>query len=316
MFPLHETAGIGLIILLLGTIIAGYVLWRGVFTWKGWALTSGVALLWPVPLALAIGIHHYSIQLAMFLSGLTFAALIGGVIWGVIARRITIKPLAFAGLALPLLAGGTYLLDWQYVPKDAPCAQFANVEIGDIALAVPRFMGMRSEVADGAPAQDWTGGYGSWSGAKPDVRNFCRATTNGADALRISHIWMSLSFFRNTQVSSCETELERPYCQAAARTELTVTQFYARPDGKAAPSLSHFNTRLIDEALARGERNGHDCNGTSSGPNRTFCTVWMDLTPEVFAVSSAWVDNGTDGATFERDARIVLEAMVEAYQAN
>jgi hypothetical protein len=277
--------------------------------WKGLLLLIAGAA-WPWPVAGFLGLNSYTIGAAIQAGVWTAGAVLAGLVWGTLARRISsFLPVALVALA-PSLVGAAFLLERQRVP-DAPCAAQVAFHIGDLRLSVPRGVGLRSVQADGAPAQVWEGDYGEGPGGKPHVRALCRATDGGSRPIDVSHIWMSFNAFRRDLEAACDSGTvppsRQPVCEALARTEPTVVQLHALPDGVDLPSLGQFNPSLITQAHAEGEREGYRCGDSTMGPQRRFCTLWQQVTPEVFAVSSAWLGPFQEGEDPLADSAVLLD---------
>jgi hypothetical protein len=167
--------------------------------------------------------------------------------------------------------------------------------------------------AAGAPEQQWQGIYGTWLGAKPDVRALCSTTDGGRETVHVHHLWLSFGWFRRRHELDCVSgsvpEDLSAYCAAIAQTRLTVVQLYARPDGLPRPSLSHFNEERMTRVLSNGERQGYHCNNSTAGPDKRHCTIWLELAPSVLAVSSAWLGPRADNEDPVTDAAVVLETL-------
>ncbi|MCU0853339.1 MAG: hypothetical protein MUF63_00145 [Rhodobacteraceae bacterium] len=219
--------------------------------------------------------------------------------------------MALVSLA-PSLAVSAFLLELQRVPE-APCAAEVEFHIGDLRLSVPRGIGLHSVEADGAPAQAWEGHYSDHPGGTAHVRALCRATDGGTKPIEVTYIWMSFSSFRRELKAGCESGAARlsgpDICDALARTEPTIVQFYAMPDGVALPSPGQFNPSLISQARADGEREGYRCGDSTLGPQHRFCTVWQQATPRVFAVSSVWLGPFLEGEDPLADSVILLDEL-------
>ena len=312
MFPLSESTGL---LLAMAAVAGGTAIFTALrgrpALWQGLILLI-VGFMWPWPVAGILGLNSYTIGAAFYAGAWTAGALLAGLVWGALARRITgFLPVMLVALA-PSLVGAAFLLERQRVP-DAPCAMEVTFHIGDLRLSVPRGVGLRSVQADGAPAQAWEGDYGEGSGGKPHVRALCRATDDGTRPIDVSHIWMSFSSFRRDLEAACNSAAappsRQPVCEALARTEPTVVQLHALPDGVDLPSLGQFNPSLITQARADGQREGYRCGDSTMGPQRRFCTLWQQVTPEVFAVSSAWLGPFQEGEDPLADSIILLEKL-------
>jgi hypothetical protein len=152
MFPLHENTVLVLVFLLVGACIASFTAMRGrVPVWE-LVFVLLISLAWPWPIALNIGLDHYAITMASYLSFLTFVAVACGSAWGLVARRLNGWVLIFAAAIAPSVTAGVYMIERQRVPN-APCSVNASFEIGGLTLVVPREMGARSATAEGAPEQ-------------------------------------------------------------------------------------------------------------------------------------------------------------------
>ena len=292
MFPLHEST---ILLLAMTAVVAGTAVWvalrRQPVLWRS-ALLLVASVAWPWPVASILGLDSYTMGAAFLAGAWTTVAVLAGLIWGSMVRRISgALPVALVAL-IPSLVGAAFLLERQRVPE-AACAAEVEFHIGDLRLVVPRSLGLHSVAADGAPAQTWEGYYGDELGGKPHVRSLCRATDGGTRPIEINHAWMSFSSFRRHLEAECDSGSVPPsrlgVCDALSRMEPTVVQLYAMPEGIDLPSLGQFNPALITEARARGQREGYRCNDSTQGPQRRFCTVWQLMTPDVFAVSSAWL---------------------------
>jgi hypothetical protein len=314
MFPLHEDTIALLAIFAVGAWMAVFVAYqKEVRTWVAGIILLG--LIWPWPIAFYLGLDGYTMAVAFYLSIWTTLALAIGAAWGLVARRLRARIAVSVVAIVPSLFGTVYLLEHQRVP-DEPCNERAVFQIGDLSLAVPRDLGIRSFVASGAPNQAWEGTYSHWPGAKPDVRALCRATNGGREVLQVTHLWFSFSGFRRDHKADCESgEVAGPlraYCTAIERTELTVVQFYARPDGMPFPSLSHFNVDSIAGAVSAGESEGYQCNEATDGTSTRYCTIWQNLTGDVLAVSSATLSTVSDYEDPVADTATALEAFTRS----
>ena len=317
MFPLHEDTIFLLAVVAVGTCMAGFTAVRG---WMGpWrnALLFIVGVVWPWPIAAYLGFDSYTLTIGLYFSLWTTVALCAGLFWGLIARRAAAGANVVMIAALsPWLAGAAFVLERQRVP-DSACAAEVEVRIGDLRLAMPRDIGIRSVTADGAPAQAWEGIYSDWPGAKPDVRALCRASDGGRTPVEVTHAWLSFGWFRRELEMVCESASGAPRpgaaCAAAARTTPTVVQFYARPDGRPAPSLSHFNPGLITEALSLGEREGYSCSDSTVGPGIRYCTMWYQLNPEILVVASAKLGREQDGEDPLADTILLIDALIRRF---
>lgn len=309
MFPLHESTRLLLAMAVVTASAAAFTAHRGPpALWRSVLLLIAGAT-WPWPVAGILGLNSYTIGAAFYAGVWTAGALLAGLVWGTFTRRISgFLPVALVALA-PSLVGAAWLLERQRVP-DAPCAMQVEFHIGDLSMSVPRVFGLRSVQADGAPAQAWEGDYGEGPGGKPHVRALCRATDGGTKPIEVTHIWMSFSAFRRDLEAACDSgsvvSSRQPACEALARTEPTVVQLHALPDGVALPSLGQFNPGLITQARADGEREGYQCGDSTMGPQRRFCTLWQQVTPEVFAVSSAWLGPFQEGENPLADSVLLL----------
>jgi hypothetical protein len=253
MFPLSESTSL---LLAMAAVAGGTAIFTALrgrpALWQGLLLLIAGAT-WPWPVAVLLGLNSYTIGAAFYAGVWTAGALLAGLAWGALARRMTgFLPVMLVALA-PSLVGAVFLLERQRVP-DALCAAQVEFHIGDLRLSVPRGVGLRSVQADGAPAQAWEGDYGEGSGGKAHVRALCRATDGGTRPIDVSHIWMSFSSFRRTLDAECDSGAvspsRQPACEALVRTEPTVVQLYALPDGVALPPLGQFNPGLITQARA------------------------------------------------------------------
>jgi hypothetical protein len=289
MFPLYEDTIALLAIIAVGAGMAVFVAHRKVTRiWIVAILLFG--LIWPWPIAFYTGLHHHSITSAIYLSIWTPFALAAGAVWGFLARHVKLRRVVPVVAILPSLVGSAYVLEQQRVP-DEPCSVRAVFGIGDLSLDVPRHMGIQTMATSGAPSQAWEGTYSDWIGTKPEVRALCRATNGGREALDVTHLWFSFSDFRRDHEGDCESGAVpaslRPYCTAIQRTQLTVVQFYARPDGMPFPSLGHFNDELVAEALLAGEPEGYRCSDGLDPTGTRFCAIWQPLNQDILIVSAA-----------------------------
>ncbi len=314
MFSLHEATIFLLAVVAVGTGMAGLTAMRGWMGPRRTALLFVVGLMWPWPIAAYLGFDSYTLTIGLYFSLWTTVALCVGLVWGLIARRAAAGATVMIVAALiPGLAGALFVLERQRVP-DATCAAEVEVHIGALRLAVPRDIGIRSVTADGAPAQAWEGIYSDWPGAKPDVRAICLASADGRTPVAVTHVWLSFSWFRQEIEAVCENALSAPrlgaVCAAAARTTPTVVQFYARPDGRPAPSLSHFNPTLITQALSADEREGYRCSDSTIGPGTRYCTMWYQLVPEILVVASAKIGMQQDGEDPLADTILLIDALI------
>lgn len=309
MFPLFVSTILLLVMVALAACAAVWVALRGQpALWRA-ALLLIAGAAWPWPVAALLGLDPYTIDAAIYAGAWTAGALLAGLVWGVLARRIAgFLPVLLVALA-PWLAGSAYLLERQRVP-DAACAAEVEFHIGDLELTVPRDFDLRSVATEGAPAQEWEGYYGDEPGGKPHVRALCRITEGGTKPIEVAHIWMTFGSFRRELEANCESGADlssrQPVCDALARMQPTIVQFYAIPDGVTLPSLGQFNPDLITRARADGEREGYRCGDSTQGPQRRYCTVWQQVTPEVFAVSSAWLGPFQEGEDPLADSIILL----------
>jgi hypothetical protein len=314
MFPLHEDTILVLALLTAGGAMAVFISWHGrVFSWAC-AILFFVALIWPWPIALALGLDPFTTLMAIRYGGFTLLALCAGAVWGLAARRVTAGALAFAVACLPALGGAAYLLERQRVP-DAACAERALFGIGGISIAVPRSLSVRSvQAGDDAPKQAWDGFYGPETGAKPDVRRLCQASAGGRNQLQVQHLMISSSWSGRARRADCETgqvpEDLASFCAALERTQLTVVQLYARPDGMPVPTLSLFDGDAVAGRISAGETAGYLCKDGATGPQTRYCTIWLQLTPEVLAVASAKLGPASNKETPLADARVVLRGLM------
>ena len=313
MFPLHEDTILVLALRAAGGAMAVFITWHGRILSRACALLTLVALAWPWPIALALGLDPFTTSMALRFGGLTLLAVCAGAAWGLAARHVATGALALAIALLPALGGAAYLLERQRVP-DAACAERALFSIGGLSFAVPRSLSVRSLQASDAPEQVWEGFYGPWTGAKPDVRRLCQATAGGRDQLQVQHLMISSSWSSRARKVDCETgripEGLASFCAALERTQLTVVQLYARPDGRPAPTLSLFNGEEVAGRLSAGETAGYLCKDATTGPQVRYCTIWLPLTPEVLAVTSARLGPASNKETPVADARVVLRGLM------
>lgn len=312
MFPLHASTSLLLAMAAVTACAAAFTALRGrpALWCSALLLIAGAA--WPWPVAAILGLDHYIIGAAIYAGAWTAGALLAGLVWGVLARRIAgFLPVVLVALA-PSLAASALLLERQRVPE-ASCAAEVAFHIGDLRLTVPRGFGLRAVEAEGAPAQEWEGYYGDEPGGKPHVRALCRATDGGTKPIEVAHIGVLLSSFRRGLEAECESgavvSSRQPVCDALARTEPIIVQFYATPEGLTLPSLGQFNSGLITQARADGEREGYRCGDSTLGPQRRYCTVWQQVTPKVLAVSSVRLGPVREGEDPLADSIILLEEL-------
>jgi len=311
MFPLHEDTIALLAVIAVGAGMAVFVAHRKVMRiWIVAILLFG--LIWPWPIASYLGLNHYTITGAFYLGIWTTIALAAGAVWGSVARHLKVRVVMAVVAILPSLVGSAYLLERQRVP-DEPCSVRAVFRIGELSLAVPRDMGIRTLVTSGAPNQAWAGTYSHWIGDKPEVRALCLATNGGRETLDVTHLWFSFSGFRRDHKDDCESGAVpaslRPYCTAIHRTQLNVVQFYARTDGMPFPSLSYFNAELISGALLAGESEGYRCGDATSSTGTRYCTIWQRLNQDIVVVSSAELGPALDDEDPVADAAVAIEAL-------
>ena len=103
-----------------------------------------------------------------------------------------------------------------------------------------------------------------------------------------------------------------PVCDAFARTEPVIVQFYATPEDMELPTLGQFNPSLITQARADGEHEGYRCSDSTNGPQLRHCTVWQQVTPSVFAVSSVRLGPVQEGEDPLADSVILVEELQRA----
>jgi hypothetical protein len=262
--------------------------------------------------AAILGLDPYTAGAAIYVGSWTAGALLAGLVWGVLARRIAgFLPVALVALA-PSLAGSAFLLERQRVPESS-CAAEVEFYIADLSLTVPRGFGLRSVAAEGAPAPEWEGYYGDQPGGKRHVRALCRATDGRTQPIEVAHVWMLLSSFRRELEAACDSgaalSSRQPVCDALARTEPVIVQFYAIPEGIELPSLGQFNPVLITQARADGEHEGYRCSDSTNGPQLRHCTIWQQVTPRVFAVSSVKLGPAQEGEDPLRDSVLLLNEL-------
>lgn len=309
MFPLHESTWLLLAMAVVIACAAAFTAHRGgPARWHA-ALLLIAGAVWPWPVAFIVGLNGYTLGAAIYAGAWTVVALLAGFVWGVLARRIAgFFPMTLVALA-PSLAGSVFLLERQRVPQ-APCATAVEFHIGDLSLVVPRSFGLHAVEAEGALAQEWKGHYGDGAGSKPHVRSLCRVTNDGTEPVQVSHVWLSFSAFRRKLQAECKSEAVvsagNPVCDALARIKPTVVQFYATPEDVSLPSLGLFNPDLITQARVDGEREGYRCNDSTPGPQRRYCTLWQQITPKVFAVSSAWLGPAREDEDPPADSILLL----------
>jgi len=309
MFPLHESTWLLLAMAVVIACAAVFTAHRGrPARWRA-ALLLIAGAVWPWPVAFIVGLDGYTIGAAIYAGAWTVGALLAGFVWGVLARRIAgvIPPVLVA--FVPSLAGAAFLLERQRVPE-APCATAVEFHIADLWLNVPREFGLRSVEVEGAPEQKWSGYYGNEPGGKPHVKALCWVTGGGGEPVQVSHVWLSFSAFRRELEAECASEPveadRKSVCDALSRTKPTIVQFYAVPEGVTLPSLGQFNSGLITQARVDGEREGYRCNDSTPGPQRRYCTLWQQITPKVFAVSSAWLGPAREDEDPPADSILLL----------
>lgn len=318
MFPLAVNTVLLLVLIALLACAAAFTTLRG---WpKAWLATLllFVGATWPWPIAVFLGLDYYSTRVAFYAGAWTVGAILVGLVWGVLARRIsTTGPVLLVALA-PLLVPSAYLLERQRVP-DARCASEVDFTIGDLDLTIPRHIGLASVETDGVLLQEWAGSYGDGANGKPDVRALCRATNGGTEPIRVAHIRLSFSAFRRDLEAECENEAtqpsSRPLCQALTLTQPTVVQFYSYPEGVALPTLGLFKSDTVVQARADGIRRGFECNDSTRGPERRHCKIWQDVTPEVFAVFSAWAGPEGEGEDLVAASQPLLDEFISRLSA-
>lgn len=312
MFPLFTSTSLLLAVTALSACTAALTALRGPpRRWRA-ALLVAVGALWVLPLAAMVGPDPYTINAALLAGAWTSGALLAGLVWGVLARRVAGGLPAVLVALFPGLAVSAYLLERQRVPQ-APCASEVVFRIGDLELTLPRRFGLRSERPIGAPAQDWEGAYSEWPGAKSHVRALCRATDGGTRPIEVSHIWLRFSPFRRDLEAECDSGAalsSRPHvCEALARVQPTIVQFYSNLQGMALPSFGQFNADSILQARADGNLEGYRCNDSTRGPEQRHCVIWHEVTPDVFAVSSAWAGPYRVDEDLRADSAILLEEL-------
>jgi hypothetical protein len=94
-----------------------------------------------------------------------------------------------------------------------------------------------------------------------------------------------------------------------ARVRPTIVQFYANPQGMTLPSLGQFNSDSIIQARADGNLEDYRCKDSTRGPEIRHCVIWQELTPNVFAVSSAWAGPYREDEDLLADSAILLEEL-------
>ena len=309
MFPLHEDTIFNLGLIAVGGSMAVFTAWYGRFISWMYAILLTIALLWPWPIAYVLGLDHYTITAALYLSTFTLLAVSVGTVWGLATRRVSAGTVSLIVALLPALAGAAYLLERQRVP-DALCAERALFSIGDLKIKIPREMGAQSAVASGAPEQVWQGSYSDWPGAKPNVRTLCFESDMGRETIKVSHLWFPFRWFRNKHEGDCALnqvpdELAS-YCDASDQTRLVVVQLYARPDGKPLPTLGQFNSEGVIDALLTKETSGYRCSDLNPVTQTRFCTIWLRLSPVVLSVSTAKLGPAIEGEYPVADAEVML----------
>ena len=313
MFPIHESTGLLLVTLAVAAGAAVFVALRGwIGFWRA-ALIVVIGVGWPWPIAVYLGLDHYIIRAALYASGWTGLALFSGALWGVLVNRVFGSlPVVLMSL-LPSVALSAYLLERQRVPDNA-CAMAVEFRIGDLRLNVPRSMGLRAIDNDSTPAKMWEGAYGESPSVKRDVRALCRISEGGRKPVDAEHVWLSFGWMRKELERECEAgELgtsQLSLCQAVAKPEPTVAQFYAGEHGAVLPSLGHFNSQQLAQARAEGQSAGYSCKDSTRGPQTRYCTVWLQLTEGVFAVSTVKLGSTEENEDPIADSIVLLEELL------
>ncbi|MEL6101253.1 MAG: hypothetical protein AAFV87_12475 [Pseudomonadota bacterium] len=319
MFPLAVNTVLLLVLIALLASAATFTTLRG---WpKAWLATLllFVGATWPWPIAVFLGLDYYTTRVAFYASAWTAGAILVGLVWGVLARRVsTTGPVLLVALAPPLVLSA-YLLERQRVP-DARCASEVDFTIGNLDLTIPRHIGLASVETDGVLSQEWAGSYGDGANGKPDVRALCRATNGGTEPIRVAHIRLSFSAFRRDLEAECENEAtqpsSRPLCRALTLTQPTVVQFYSYPEGMSLPTLGLFTSDTVVQARAGGALQGFECNDSTKGPERRHCKIWQDVTPDVFIVFSAWAGPEEEGEDLVATSEPLLEDFISRLSAD
>lgn len=290
--------------------------------WLGWKINAALLFLgvfWAWPVAFVLGLNHYTIDVALFMSVWSFGTLTAGLLWGLVVRRLSAGALAIAAALFPSVAGAAYLLERQRVPE-ARCAVEATFRVGELALDVPRALGASSRQGTDAPDQAWSGRYGIHTSAKPDVRRLCRMTENGETALEVTHLWLSARIQSDKLKTQCAGDpagaADRRLCAAFERARPAVYQFYARPDGRPVPSLGQFRSSRVEDARSAGEIDGFRCNEGTNRTGERYCTFWHQLTPDTLAVASGRLVPFEVGEAPLDDAIVLIRDFVELLETD
>lgn len=315
MLPLSEDTILWVVGLVLLAATALYTSTQGLQRPRVYAVIIILALLWPLPIAFVVGLHHYTIMAAGIVSLGGLAIIVIGTLYGLAARRLTGRQYRFLLIIVPAILSVGFVLERQRVP-DAACAQQADFVIGDLALTIPIEMGVRSVTADGKPPAKWEGGYSDWKGAKPSVRQFCFASRYGRDAIHVSHLWFPVSWFRKQHEASCAADPApsdlAAYCHAMRHTRLTVVQLFEDNNRTPGPSLGHFNTQRVHAALAQGEIAGFYCGEQLDAAKSRYCHIWLPVNSRLLAIMSARVSSVTGNEDILLHAETALRAVITA----
>jgi hypothetical protein len=310
MFPINEHTLLLLAALAVSALVGGFISMKGM-PHKGittLVLVSGG--LWPFLLAAAVHLDHYTLTAAMMVSGLTLGALVAGALWGLVVRRLGATPPPLVWMVVPVLvlAGGA--LEYQRVPN-AACAQAAPFVIGDLSLRVPRAMSTLSKTGEGYPVQDWQGSYSAHPINKPDVRALCRATQNGTTPVQVSHLWISASDYRRFLEEACALK-GGEVCDALAQTRPAVLQLYSLEMDTVPLSMGQFPGHTVQEARGKGTLEGVSCSPSTDARGRTWCHAWYQVTPEVYAVTTAWTQEGTQEQVLD-NLKVLTQSFLSSY---
>ncbi len=314
MFPLYEETIFYLALLMLGLVVAVFSARATRINWRIVAVVAVCAVSWPWLLVLFFGFHHYLILAALYFGGGTLTAILAGIIWDVASRRLATGSIALALAVLPSLVVGGTLLERQRVPN-AACAEQVVFQVGSLNLIIPRDIGVRSSPSSDDPPQKWQGAYSEWPGAKPSVRLLCKVTDGGQEPLRVSHLFVPVSWFSKLHGKDCEAGSApadlKPYCTAIARTRVTIVHLYRRADGLPGNTLGHFSRQKVVASLSDGAESGFRCNTKNDGSRHPHCTIWLRLASDVLAVASAYLNAPQDDEDPVTDTSIVLNAMLQ-----
>ncbi|MGB3405873.1 MAG: hypothetical protein WBA67_00120 [Jannaschia sp.] len=280
-------------------------------------LFLAVALLWPWPIAAALGLDGYTMRYAMMYGLWTAGFVVVGMIWAQLARRLArgSAGVLLMLVAVPSLGAAAYVLEDQRIPE-APCADRALFAIGDLTVAVPREVGARSMVAADGPDQVWQGEYGAWVGAKQEVRDLCRATDGGRESLRVVQLSIPVAKIRRQLASDCAAGTgTAAVCAALERTELTILQMHDMPDGRPGLTLGLFDAGSIATAITSGETRGIACSTGPAAPDERYCTIWQAGLSGTLVLMAARLGPEQAGEDPAGDAAILLAAVLDALRA-